>query len=379
MLLANNTLNYCSMFKKEHWREVGGYDEKMKDGYEDWEFWINMGLNAHSAFIIPEYLFYYRIRKGSMLSKSKQMHQEIFDYIQHKHSAVYGSGLSEPVGEGKKLALLNRNPKLWLGGDVIQMEEMGLELSKHFECTYIHNSHIDLAPYEYSILFHCNTDFALAHARNLKRHNKKYIVNAIFYPHTNTQAIVNYICKNAEAIVFFSKREQEEFNKEIFVDKPQFIIPNGTSSRFYNKNVLETATGVISASPRNDKGEDDIKEICKELKIPYIETKDIRHSDMPEHLKQAKVFVNGSKSERMSLSTAEALCAGLRVVDTKYNRGNEWYKGIVTVDTFDRDAVKSAIKKAYFDKDWDFTPNDEARKLKWEDVALKYKEILESL
>ena len=38
--LLGNKVDAGSLFKKEIWEKVGGYDEDMKQGWEDWEFWI---------------------------------------------------------------------------------------------------------------------------------------------------------------------------------------------------------------------------------------------------------------------------------------------------------------------------------------------------
>ena len=42
------------MFKKQDWRNVGGYDESMKSGFEDWEFYIRLLKNGENACVIEK-------------------------------------------------------------------------------------------------------------------------------------------------------------------------------------------------------------------------------------------------------------------------------------------------------------------------------------
>ncbi len=41
-LLYKNMIHCTALFKKRDFERVGGYDENMVDGLEDWEFWINL-------------------------------------------------------------------------------------------------------------------------------------------------------------------------------------------------------------------------------------------------------------------------------------------------------------------------------------------------
>ena len=42
-LLDRNNLTYAALIRKQDWEELGGYDESMRAGYEDWEFWLRAG------------------------------------------------------------------------------------------------------------------------------------------------------------------------------------------------------------------------------------------------------------------------------------------------------------------------------------------------
>lgn len=89
-LLYVNQLIATSLYRKNCWNEVGGYDESMKKGFEDWEFWIAITKTGWKYKIIPEYLFYYRKAKNSMLVDTVSNHAiGIKEYIFKKHKDCY--------------------------------------------------------------------------------------------------------------------------------------------------------------------------------------------------------------------------------------------------------------------------------------------------
>jgi glycosyltransferase involved in cell wall biosynthesis len=99
-----------ALFRKECWEKTGGYDEQMKSGYEDWEFWIrltSMGWNVH---VIKECLLNYRVTGKSMfLTEAEPKREAIVSYIMEKHKALYWQQLKEAVTERKIIDL--RNPE----------------------------------------------------------------------------------------------------------------------------------------------------------------------------------------------------------------------------------------------------------------------------
>ena len=70
-LLHANTLNGAALMRREPFERVGGFDQTMVDGCEDWEFWIRVVEAGFQGAIIPEFLFRYRRRADSM---SRSMH-----------------------------------------------------------------------------------------------------------------------------------------------------------------------------------------------------------------------------------------------------------------------------------------------------------------
>lgn len=89
-LLFVNQLVATSLFRKSCWEQVGGYDESMNKGFEDWDFWISCTKQGWKYHIIPEYLFYYRKAKKSMLTTTIKHHaEEVKQFLFIKHKELY--------------------------------------------------------------------------------------------------------------------------------------------------------------------------------------------------------------------------------------------------------------------------------------------------
>ncbi|AGC77414.1 glycosyl transferase family 2 [Nonlabens dokdonensis] len=89
-LLYVNQLVATSLYKKQLWEEVGGYDESMKDGFEDWDFWLSVTKRGNEYAIVPEPLFYYRKASQSMLVDTiKTKAEKVKEYLIHKHREIY--------------------------------------------------------------------------------------------------------------------------------------------------------------------------------------------------------------------------------------------------------------------------------------------------
>lgn len=88
--LFTNQMPYCILQPKAVWRGVGGYDEKMRKGYEDWEYNIRLGAQGHSGVVVPRPLFHYQVSSGGMLiSQSNTLHGALWGSIMRRHPELY--------------------------------------------------------------------------------------------------------------------------------------------------------------------------------------------------------------------------------------------------------------------------------------------------
>jgi len=82
--ITANRINCCSLFKKEIWHKIGGYDEEMKLGYEDWDFWLRATQAGYTVKTIQEPLFFYRKHGTSMVTNAIKNHMKIVEYMHSK-------------------------------------------------------------------------------------------------------------------------------------------------------------------------------------------------------------------------------------------------------------------------------------------------------
>jgi len=81
-ILAGNMIFATAMFRKKDWEALGGYDESLLSGFEDYAFWLRLIALGREVVQIDEELFRYRVKSGSRTArivKNKQEMQVIED------------------------------------------------------------------------------------------------------------------------------------------------------------------------------------------------------------------------------------------------------------------------------------------------------------
>jgi glycosyltransferase involved in cell wall biosynthesis len=111
--LAVNNMIFCSsIFKKSDWKRIGGYDENMVKGFEDWEFYIALLKKGGAVSRLDYTGFYYRIEGNS---RSKKINQEVrdslFEYLSIKHADFFVHQLGSFFHLRSKMALIESNYK----------------------------------------------------------------------------------------------------------------------------------------------------------------------------------------------------------------------------------------------------------------------------
>ena len=97
--LAQDNMIFCSaIYRKKDWEAVGGYDERMTWGWEDWEFWISLLKNEGKVVKLPITGFYYRVRKNSRRkSTDKGAKEKTIQLINSKHKDFVYKYLNGPL------------------------------------------------------------------------------------------------------------------------------------------------------------------------------------------------------------------------------------------------------------------------------------------
>ena len=82
--ISGNRACCASMFPRRAWERVGGYDESMLDGYEDWDFWVRLVAHKYQVATVPDALLLYRKHGTTMISTSRERHADIYAYMAQK-------------------------------------------------------------------------------------------------------------------------------------------------------------------------------------------------------------------------------------------------------------------------------------------------------
>jgi hypothetical protein len=286
-----------------------------------------------------------------------------------------------------RIAFLNRKRDTHVGGDITQIDATMQALTRRgIECHYAHEGWtIDwLRGFDLAHVFHINFSWSTYNWSRCVEARVPYVLTPIFYPDTALGADAETMRRglyHASYVTPNSHREYEELLATLAIqpietfDYPAALpIPNGTDRMFVGPCTAAGRAGVICVTPRaGDKNTAVVQHICASLGFPYRCVSGIGDREELAHVyRRARVFVNASLSERMSLTTGEALVAGCRVIDTVHNRGNSWYgEGLAKVDPRDRSVLRAQLDVAYnvADRDWDYSPNRAAQRLTWDVVA----------
>lgn len=80
-----------SVIRRAAYAEAGGFDESIRFGHEDWDFWLAMAKAGHWGFTLREYLQWYRKRGGGrfeQIMRSGNVNDEFEKMIQRKYDGL---------------------------------------------------------------------------------------------------------------------------------------------------------------------------------------------------------------------------------------------------------------------------------------------------
>jgi glycosyltransferase involved in cell wall biosynthesis len=96
-LLDRNTLTYAGLIRKADWSAAGGYDESMRFGYEDWDFWLRLAERERFGFHVPKVLFKYRKHGTSLFTQAQLRDSDLREKIQANHSHLYSRAARDRI------------------------------------------------------------------------------------------------------------------------------------------------------------------------------------------------------------------------------------------------------------------------------------------
>lgn len=110
---VRNNFQSATMFRRECWENIGGYDETMTLGYEDWDFWLRILNDGYETFCIEEPLIYYRQKEQSMVVEADEVRSKILRSIIRKNIKFYVNNLeSILIDRDEEISLLKKKNQL---------------------------------------------------------------------------------------------------------------------------------------------------------------------------------------------------------------------------------------------------------------------------
>ncbi|ALO25982.1 glycosyltransferase family 2 protein [Leptospira borgpetersenii] len=88
-ILLDNCIFVSAVFKKSDWKEVGGFNENMKNEWEDYDFWLSLIEKGGKVYRIPKVLFYYRIGHSSRSQRSLKHFLPLYMQLYENHKELY--------------------------------------------------------------------------------------------------------------------------------------------------------------------------------------------------------------------------------------------------------------------------------------------------
>jgi glycosyltransferase involved in cell wall biosynthesis len=88
-LVGRNAIVYASLIRRADWELVGGYDESLRLGYEDWDFWLRLGERERFGYHLKRALFHYRKSGRSLFTLATEHDQELRESIRASHPRLF--------------------------------------------------------------------------------------------------------------------------------------------------------------------------------------------------------------------------------------------------------------------------------------------------
>ena len=111
-MLRDNVIFCSALFRREDWERVGGYDQGMVYGWEDYDFWLSLIERGRTVHRLQGHYFFYRVSPESMVrSKDKTQKVEMFKRIFQRHHELFSDHIEvwlEPLLDLREQYLSSR-------------------------------------------------------------------------------------------------------------------------------------------------------------------------------------------------------------------------------------------------------------------------------
>ncbi|MBX3407247.1 MAG: glycosyltransferase [Phycisphaeraceae bacterium] len=98
LLLVTNLHPVTCIVRRKCFDEVGGFDETMRRGYEDWDLWLRFAERGWRGVRVPEPLFTWRRHSAeTMIADAVSRHDELYGALVARHRALFDAHAVEVI------------------------------------------------------------------------------------------------------------------------------------------------------------------------------------------------------------------------------------------------------------------------------------------
>ena len=88
-ILLHNRIHNSALYLKSDWELVNGYNPNMIYGLEDYDFWLSILETGKKAYLIEEYLYFWRKKEVSRTTLAKQNLLACYTQLFENHQDLY--------------------------------------------------------------------------------------------------------------------------------------------------------------------------------------------------------------------------------------------------------------------------------------------------
>lgn len=136
--LVRNCIFCTAMYRREDYNQTKGYNPNMREGLEDWDFWLSLLETGGEVYKIPHIYFFYRIKESSRNVNSwhKDIYDRLLNTIVSNHPALYRKQYYSLYEKDKKL----QNSSFWALFSWLQKREQQWYNFKVYIYKLLHNN-----------------------------------------------------------------------------------------------------------------------------------------------------------------------------------------------------------------------------------------------
>ncbi len=128
LMMVTNLHPVTTLIRRERFEQVGGFDESMREGYEDWDLWLRFLERGWRGVRVPQALFVWRRHSSAtMIAHAVPKHEALYKRLMAQHADLYARHWPELMLASN--SLLRRCDATWLdeSGEPINLRALKMQ------------------------------------------------------------------------------------------------------------------------------------------------------------------------------------------------------------------------------------------------------------